>query len=271
MKKFFLALGLNLLTPSSAYAHSFWLEPSSFDPEPEAMIALKILVGEHFNGEELVRHPAHLRTFTLATPKEKDPVLDIPGRPGSSPAGYLRISEHKPYIVSYTSYPTDVVLKVETFRTYVETEGLAKQVSLKNIGTTDVKEQYNRNAKTLLVPKGFKGSLVDRAIGMPLELVCVCETLTFLDEKSGLSLNWQLLSKGAPVADHFVFLERKEDQKIVTSASTNQKGEVVLPVLTGGTYLVRAIEMVAGEKGGPDWRSQWTSTSFFVSMSGGVK
>ncbi len=271
MKQILIGVALNLLTPNLAFAHSFWLEPSKFDPEPEAIIALKIFVGENFKGEELVRHPTHLRTFTITTPKAEDSMLDIPGRHGSRPVGYLKIAERKPYIVSYTSNPNETVLTVEAFRSYVESEGLAKHVSLVNLAATEVKEQYTRNAKTLLVPPGFNGSLVDRATGMPLELICLCETLTMNDAKSGITLKWKLLGKGIPLGEHAVFLERKEDQKVVASSLTDKNGEVVLAILTGGTYLVRAIEIVAGENGGPDWRSQWTSTSFFVPMPNNEK
>lgn len=264
MRPIIVAAVLTFLTPDLAGAHSFWLEPSSFEPEPEAMIALKILVGENFNGEELVRHPSHLRTFTLTTPEKKDLLLDIPGRPGSRPAGYLRIAERKPYIVSYTSNATEAVLSADTFRAYIESEGLAKHIPLEKLGRSEVKEQYARNAKTLLIPTGFKGSPVDRAVGLPLELVCLCDALTLNGANSEIPLRWQLLSNGRPLVDHMVFLERKEEHRVTMSASTDKKGEVLLPVSMAGTYLVRSIEMVAGEKGGPNWRSQWTSTSFLV-------
>lgn len=262
-KRFVLILALSSVKPASAFAHAFWLEPSSFVSSEGAVIALSLKVGENFSGEELVRHPSHLKTFELTQPKTTD-AIEVPGRVGHRPAGHLRIVGEKPYIITYTSHFTETELTPDVFKQYVESEGLAAQVGASALATSaPVKEVYARNAKTLLVPPQHKNSAIDRVTGMPLELVCLEDSLVlWAGNGAGTAFRFRLLAEKKPLAGFHVFLESKRSGKVTASAITDKDGVVTFEIGEPGVYLVRAILIEQMPTVGQGWRSQWTSLSF---------
>jgi hypothetical protein len=249
-----------------ASGHSFWLEPSSFNPPEGSLVTFTLRVGEHFIGEEFVRHPTHLKTFELRTTDPRNPALDIPGRTGSSPAGYIRVAKADSWIASYTSEFSTTALSPEKFREYIAAEGLAAQVPAAKIpGDREIREMFGRNAKTLLgLPGGVRS---DRPVGMMLELVCESPLLSLPAGGQKAEISWQLLFAGRPLPDRTVFLESKAAATVVASGISDKDGRVRFTVADPGVYLVRAINIVPAEEPGVDWRSHWTSTTFSITAA----
>ena len=80
-----LTIGLfGVLIALSARSHDFWIEPSSFAPAPGQDIAVRLRVGEHFNGDPVAR-PAELNHFVLVDAQSGARSV-LPGRTGVDPA-----------------------------------------------------------------------------------------------------------------------------------------------------------------------------------------
>ncbi len=130
------SLAAVLLFASSAYAHDFWIEPSTFAPARGDTVDLQMKVGEHFEGE--------LVTTDSVT-----------------------IEGERSRIVTYSSRPDRIELEAAKFESYLREEGLEHVIEARRargesgkIGT----EVFSRSVKTLL---GVK----DEAVGLRLELV----------------------------------------------------------------------------------------------------
>jgi hypothetical protein len=249
---------------TAALAHAFWIEPSRFDVKAGESVTFRLRVGLEFDGDDVPRHPAHLRSFDLRSPAAIDRAEPVAGVYGLSPAGFLRFPATTPYVVTYVSAFTGIQLPPAKFAQYVEEEGLVDVAATHPTGDAPVRERFARYAKTLLVPTTTKpGAALDARAGLRLELVCESKALAF-DAVRPSRLAWRLWFDGRPFARHRVVLERKDAPSARRVATTDADGRVSFPVEALGFYRVRAIVLLRSDDPAWDWESHWASTTFEV-------
>ena len=253
---------LTLLLTSSLLGHDFWIRPSLFLVEPDTLVTVRLLVGDHLKGSPLRRDPSHIRHFVVHGPGGRQ---EIPGRDGTDPAGLLRPQEKGSYVIGYRSQRRRSVLPAEMFKSYLEEEGLTHVLELRaRRGQTDAEgvEAFSRCAKALLVGGEAGPYLEDRLLGFELEL---------LAEKHPARLGpvpilpVRILYQGLPLAHHPVRAMWEENPGVSLDVRTDEDGRALFELPRAGVWMVRAVHMVEAEESLDfDWESFWASLTFEI-------
>lgn len=259
------AVTLGLLFAARAMAHDFWIEPSSFSPLPGQVVAVRLLVGEHFSGDAVARPDASgLRRFVLVE-MGSNTSMTLPGRSGADPAGWLRLARAGDYVIAYHSKPIAIELPAEKFNAYLEAEGLESVLAARadrGQMAEPGREIYSRCAKSLLVADSNVNDSrpADRALGLTLELIAERRPDQLHE---GEALPVQVLHEGLPLAGVQVVAIHRADPNHKIVRRSDAQGRVFLPLPRDGQWLVKAVHMRPAPAGsGADWESLWASLSF---------
>jgi hypothetical protein len=288
-----LALTMALLGAGGLAAHDLWIEPSAYTPAPGTRMAVRLFIGQLFQGDVFPRDPKYLVRFAVIGAGGEAP---IPGVPDTDPAGFLVTGSPGFYLLVYTSRQAAVELPAAKFEKYLAEEGLEPISALRarrGQSAAPAKELYSRCAKSLIAVGGYAGSEARAALaregrpgtgdgrppaaggtppaslpGVPADRVLGL-TLELVPEKNpyalaaGQELPVRLLYRGAPLAGAKVAAVPKEQPSRQVAARTDAQGRVRLPLGGGGAWLVKAVHMIAAPPGsGADWESFWASLTF---------
>jgi hypothetical protein len=242
------AYALLFLVASSARAHDFWIEPSSFRPAVGESVALRLKVGEHFEGDAVPRRSGRIeRFFARSVSGERA----VPGKEGGDPAGLVAIREAGTTIVAYSGRPNRIVLEAAKFEAYLREEGLQSVIALRaerGQSAAPGREIFSRSVKTLL-HRGA-GEALDQPLGLRLEVV-----------KRGSG--FEVLFEGRPLNNALVVALRRGEGRKPLRARTDTTGRVTFPAFIRGEWLVKAVHMVpAPESADAEWESLWASVTF---------
>jgi uncharacterized GH25 family protein len=255
-----LAVLLAWLGATSASAHDLWIEPSAFMPAPGTRLAVRLFIGQLFQGDVYPRDPRYLVRFAMIGTGGESP---IPGVPDTDPAGFLVIGQPGLYQLVYASRPAAVELDAARFEAYLAEEGLETISAWRarhGQSAARAKEIYSRCAKSLLAVGGIAGSGHDRVLGLTLELIPEKNPYTL---GAGQELPVRLLYGGRPLAGAKVAAVPKDQPARQVAARTDAQGRVRLPLGGAGVWLVKAVHMIAAPPAsGADWESFWASLTF---------
>ena len=257
-------LGL-LLSASAAGAHDVWLEPSSFRPAQGEPVAVRVRVGEHFQGDPVPRSSARIERFAAVVPGERELELPLKGAEGADPAGQAVLPVPGTWILVYDTNHASTTLEAEKLEPYLREEGLEAIIALRaqrGQSKAAAREIYSRCAKSLVTVGAGKATGHDRVLGLPLELVPEASPAAL---PAGGELPVLLLYRGEPLAGALVVAMRRDQPMEKVSARTGKDGRVRLRLDRPGDWLVKAVHMVpAPEASGADWESFWASLTFHM-------
>lgn len=252
-------------------AHEFWIEPESFQVGPGETIRADLRVGQMLSGEP---YPYLTDQIIAAQVVGPEGTTEISGNEGDLPALAVTPTEPGLHAILYHAAPSYVVFEDMTaFRDYLGYEGLG-EVALahkdRGLPTTEIAEEYIRNARALLQVGPADPADVDEPTGMPIELVA--RQNPFVEGVTEVEV--QLLWRGEPVVDRQVSIFRKpgpgmdEAKPTRSLVTTDAEGLATIPVDGGGFYLLNAVQMEpASGPGSVVWRSHWASLTFTVAGS----
>ena len=251
MRRPLFALAVAALAAVPAFAHDFWIEPTSFVPAPGDLVKVKLWVGERLEGETLPRDEAHIERFAAIDAKGKSPVL---GRDGQDPAGVMRPAAAGGTMIVYRSLWSRIELDAAKFETYLGLEGLPKVPA--------GPEVYSRCAKALVAVGGKGSAAFTKPAGLRLEIVPEADPYALAP---GAALPVRVLYGGKPLADVLVvaldLASAGEPQRIRTDRAG--RARVALP--RAGMWLVKVVHMIPAPAGaGATWESFWASLTFGV-------
>jgi hypothetical protein len=241
-------------------AHDFWIEPTSYLPEPGKLIGIRARVGDGFLGDPVPRDSSILEQLVVEDGLGRRPVY---GRDGADPAGLLRVTDPGLHTIGYFGKPSRVDLAAAKFNTYLQEEGLdAIAAARARLKQTDsgVRELFTRCAKTLVLLGAPGPDQRDRALGCALELVAERNPYALAP---GQTLPVRLTYNGKPIEGVLVVAmnRRRPSEKI--SGRTDRDGRVRLVLPAGGAWLIKAVHMVpAPADADADWSSYWASLTF---------
>jgi hypothetical protein len=251
---------LLVFAAGALFAHDFWIEPSTFNPEPGRAVGIRLRVGQDLMGDPVARDPALLRQFVV---EESGRRSDVAGRNGADPAGVLRVASPGLLVVGYLSNASAVELKAEQFERYLKEEGLdavlAERARGKQSGEP-VRELFARCAKSLLLAGAPDGRQRDRTLGFPLELTAERNPYVLAP---GEDLPVRLTYGNLPLGGALVVAMNRLDPSQKQSARTGPDGRVRFRLRPGGMWLVKAVHMIPAPAGsGARWASYWASLTF---------
>jgi len=244
-------LALALLAAAPAFAHEFWIEPSTFRPAAGETLALRFFVGDGFPGEPYARNPARIREFVAFGEGGAVPVEGVAGR---DPAGELHVGADLPRLVGYRSHHSRVVLDAARFEQYLREVGLETIIekrAARGESKRPGREAYARCAKAIL---GGPGGGFERALGHPLELIPT------RDPCAGPDIEFRLQLDGVPAEGLLVRAFCKDMQGDPLRARTDAAGRVRFALPRAGVWMLSAVAMrEAAPALNADWESLWAS------------
>jgi uncharacterized GH25 family protein len=242
------------------FAHDFWLEPSTFSPQPGQIVGVRLRVGQDLLGDPVPRDPALVNQFVFEDASGRKPLV---GRTGSDPAGLLRVDGQGLVVIGYSSNPSTVDMEAEKFNQYLKDEGLdaiaALRARRKQTGDKS-HELFSRCAKSLVLSGLPNRTQADRALGFTLELVAERNPYTM---RPGEDLPVRLTYENRPMPGALVVAINRLNPAEKQSARTDADGRVKLHLREGGLWLVKSVHMIPAPAGaGADWQSYWASLTF---------
>src|SRR5258708_35857669 len=117
---------LALLGAGVSWAHDMWIEPSGFEPGQGTRLAVRLRIGQQFQGDPFPRDPALLLRFAVIGPGGGANAVEAPiqGVPGTDPAGYLVTGGPGLYELVYASRHAAVELDAARVEKYLADQGL---------------------------------------------------------------------------------------------------------------------------------------------------
>jgi uncharacterized GH25 family protein len=245
------------LATAPAAAHDFWIEPSTYRPDPLQRVTLRHRVGNHFLGDPVPRDEGLMVRFTtLGGDGEKR----VPGVHGVDPAGIAQAPETETLVVAYQSRGSVAELPPDKMARYAEEEGVASQLPAGWQRKPLLRDSFSRSVKSLLVVHGRDSAGFDRVAGLPLELVPLVDPAGLV---AGGALPVRLLWQGKPVAGIQVAALSRLDPSKALVARTDGDGRVTFTLPRTGEWLVKAVKILpAPPDGTADFSSLWTSLTF---------
>ena len=252
---------VTLLTAAVAplAAHDFWIEPSTFRPEPGSVVSIGLRVGQQFTGDAVRRSSEYIEQFVL---REGDRETPIGGADGGDPAGFVLTDGRETALVAYRSKPAFIELPAGRFEDYLRLEGLDAIVALRRAQGKSGKaglEYFTRYAKALLTGKS-ESRAVSLPIGFAMEIVPDADPTV----RNG-GFTGRVLYGGAPLAGAAVIAMPRANPAVRTTVRTDARGAFAFALLQPGVWLIKSVHMVgAGWFSRADWQSAWASLTFEV-------
>src|SRR5204862_2169861 len=102
-------------------AHDFWIEPTTFRPEPGDIVGIGLRAGQKFVGDPVPHSSDLIDTFMVREGTREEP---IGGSDGSEPAGLVLADARQTAVIAYQSKPAFIELPADRFEDYLRLEGL---------------------------------------------------------------------------------------------------------------------------------------------------
>lgn len=230
-------LVLLFVAATSARAHDFWIEPSTFRTDPGAPFTAALRVGEPFAGEAVPRNSEAIEAFTI---RDASGDRSVPGLEGRDPAGIVRVDRDGTVVLGYRSKANAHVTTTEKFEQFLREEGLPPV----RVSGAMQREHFTRYAKSI-VQIGADANDV-APFGYPYELVLDGNSVRVLYERK-------------PLANAFVAATSRDGRRM--TARSDRHGRVSF-ALDAGEWIVTSVHLVHAPKGADyDWDSLWASLS----------
>jgi uncharacterized GH25 family protein len=256
------SLALLILVATPVAAHDFWIEASTFRPEPGRKVEFFLRSGENQTGEPVPRRDARIERFDLLGGAAPVPIRGAEGR---DPAGEATPTAAGSWTAVYRSRPLSITLEPAKFEAYLREEGLEYVIAAREAkGQTrvDGREVYSRCAKAIL-SVGGGGAGFDRATGMRLELIAEKDPAALGPDRA---FPVRLEFDGKPLAGALVLARRRGAGDHPLRGRTDAEGRVTFDLDGAGPWLLTSVHMVpAAEATGADWESLWASLTFQAS------
>ena len=253
-----------LAAGSIATAHEFWVEPSTFSVAIGARLDVRLCVGDGLESWPLPRNERRIERFEAIGGSRK---LPLPGIDGADPAGIARLQVPGGHVIAFQSKYTLANMPPEQFSAYLEEKGLEQILKLREQrGESGLaaRDAYSRHAKALIRVGESHEKLVDRAIGLRLELIAE------LDRPGG-ERSFRLEYEGKPLANALVTATLLGTAAGDLHARTDQHGRATFSLRSAGTWRIAAVHMIKARHAVPaDWESLWASLTFELPAPGSM-
>ena len=266
---------------STALAHDFWIEPSTFRPAIGRNITASLRVGQDFVGDAIPRSAQLMEAFVV---HDSAGQRTINGFENQDPAGILRINQPGLAIIGYRSKPYPLELATDKFEQFLKTEGLERISALRARRGESQKpdrERFFRYAKAIVLAgstpspglrreilrlaKRGEGGAKRRMRGMQFSeaLRYRYELIPETNPMASSPLRIRVVFEGKPLANALVTAIHRDDPAARVSARSDASGRVILPLPKNGVWLVKSVQMISAPAGSnADWESLWASLTF---------
>ncbi len=248
--------------PVLSSAHELWVEPETWQVAEGETIRADLRNGEEFSGSRLSWFDRSVARADLAI---GETLQQITARMGDRPAMQAEAFAEGLAVVIHETTPSKITYKTwEKFQKFVDHKALPVTRAAHEAAGHPAEgfaESYTRHAKALVAVGDGGGS--DRAFGLQTELVALENPYT---ETFGGEMRVRLLYQGQPRkgAQVEIFDRAPDDTVTIRLTTTDDKGEALIPVTRGHTYLLDAVLLRPGSVDGALYDTLWAALAFHV-------
>lgn len=228
---------------TTAQAHDFWIEPSTFRPAKGEMVAVNLRVGQDFVGDPIPRSASLIDSFEVRDPAGVRPVNGYENR---DPAGYFHAMQSGAMVIGYRSKPYPLELTREKFAQFLRDEGFPAAAT-----AGPHRENFSRFAKAIV-----GGGAMLPKFGWRFEIVPES------DPASAQPLRVRVMLDGKPLADALVTAMHRDDAKMRLTMRTDFAGRATLRLARTGVWLVKSVALIPPKAKGGEWETLWGSLTF---------
>ena len=252
------------LVPGLSSGHEFWVEPLSYQVDPDDEMVANIRNGQNFDGSNLAwfdRHVARAEAVFAGT------TVTYSGRTGDRPALTTTALGPGLGILLHETTPSKISYKTwEKFQKFVDHKDLGIEKSAHLAAghpETGFSESYTRHAKALIAIG--PGSGTDQAFGLETEIVALSNPY---DATFNNNMQIALFYQDAPRPNAQIeIFDRAPDGTVsVSLAQTDASGKASIPVNPGHTYLLDAVLIRPSTREGSIYDTLWAALTFFVPL-----
>lgn len=248
-------------------AHELWIEPLDYQVAPGGQLQARLFNGEEFAGTNLPYLPPRFRHFIVFA---DDRSVQVPGRPGDTPALNMSAVAEGLHVVAYQSTPSTLTYqewaKFQKFADHKDFQDARARHDARGLPESDFKEAYIRFSKSLIGVGDSAGA--DRRMGLETELVALTNPYTD-DMRSGMRVQLFYGSEPRRNEQVEVFEKAPDGSVTITLLRTDANGVATVPVTSGMTYQLDAVVLrepspALAQETGAVWETLWANLTFAV-------
>ncbi|UWQ55649.1 DUF4198 domain-containing protein [Leisingera caerulea] len=244
-------------------SHEFWIEPEKYQEVSGAPVVARLHNGQAFNGAEQPYLDHRIARFDVMQGGAAAPYK---GRMGDMPAFSAEMAQDGLAVLIHQTQPQTLTYDTwEDFQAFIDHKAFGDiRTRHQDRGLPDAgfSEQYTRYAKSLVAIGDGRGS--DAATGLETEIIALANPYTD-SLAEGLPVRVLYQGKPRPQAQVEVFAKAPDGSVAVTTRLTDAKGETVVVVTPGHSYLLDAVVLRPAPDGEDYvWESLWAALTFAV-------
>jgi uncharacterized GH25 family protein len=246
-----------LLIAGALRAHDFWIEPSTFHPDPGGTVAVGLRVGQDFVGDAVPRTSPLIERFIIRQSGRETP---IDGIENIDPSGWFRADGRSSAVIAYASRPSFVEMPAAKFEDYLRQYGLERIIGIRTRrGERGApgREIFSRCAKAIVT--GRQPSIaVTQPLGLRYEIVPSGDPTL-----GTLPFRGRVVYGRTPVSGALVVAILQSDPSLRITTRSNAQGAFSFMLSRAGVWLIKSVEMIDAPAGSDaEWESLWASLTF---------
>lgn len=253
------------LCAHAASAHELWLEPLDYQVAPGGQLQARVINGEDFRGTSLPYLPQRFQHFVVSSDARN---VQVPGRPGDTPALNMSAQDDGLHVVAYQSKPQNLTYenwaKFQKFVDHKDFGDVRATHNARGLPEAGFQERYTRYSKTLIGVGTAAGA--DKRMGLETEIVALTNPYT-ANLAGGVQVQVFYGTAPRPDAQVEVFAKTADGDVTVTFERTDANGIATIPVRPGVAYQLDAVvlreptaEVAAAS--GAEWETLWANLTF---------
>jgi uncharacterized GH25 family protein len=244
----------------AAFAHDFWIEPSTYRPRVGTNLMASLRVGQELIGDAVARDSSMIERFIV---RDGAGERDIAGLERRDPAGYLAVEHPGLAVIGYRSRPKYLEMPADKFEQYLKDEGLETVIASRKRSGDSLKpsrEIFSRCAKSIIFADGGgTGARFDTPLAFRYEIVPKTNPYQMKNDE----MNVVVLYDGKPLPNALVVAMHQEDPSLRLRIRADAKGRVTFRLPKRGIWLIKSVQMIPAPAGSnADWESLWASLTF---------
>ncbi|MEA2239536.1 MAG: hypothetical protein QOC81_4260 [Thermoanaerobaculia bacterium] len=255
-----------VLTAAVLHAHDFWIEPSTFHPEPGSTVSVGLRVGQDFVGDAVPRVSTAIERFVVIQHGDEE---SIAGMEGTDPAGWFQADGRSTAVIAYRSRTSLVEMAPAKFEEYLRLQGLENVIKIRMKRGEHLKpsrELFSRCAKALLTGKQTSPTAT-QPLGLRYEIVPSHDPTVSTAPFVG-----RVLYEGRPLPGALVIAVWQSNPAVRMGARSGRDGAFSFAFPHAGVWLIKSVQMVDAPSGsGAEWESLWASLTFEAPGSAAMK
>jgi uncharacterized GH25 family protein len=250
------------------FAHEFWLMPERFRLKIGEITNVKLLVGEHFKGEDWQKKSERTQEVLQFFGKQKQDLTAAATASGTNDLA-VTFAQAGTHLITMRSKNSFIELEAEKFNEYLKEDGIDNILKLREqkgeLGKK-AREFYQRNVKTLVQVGDETDETYQKEAGMPLEIIPLQNPYRL---KPGDKFSVKIMFEGKPLANHAVRTWHKttaaESPTTEGVIRTDGKGTATFVLNAKGNWMVSLVRMVPySDLSQADYQSFWASLTFEI-------